>query len=53
MVIVYDSFIKCYGDKGIDILWKEVNKWVEDPKKFFRNYSVDYFQMIMEENNNE
>lgn len=51
--INYDSFIKCYGDKGIDILWKEVNKWVEDPKKFFRNYSVDYFQMIMEENNNE
>lgn len=45
--------IKCYGDKGIDILWKEVNNWVEDPKKFFMNYSVDYFQMIMEENNNE
>ena len=51
--INYDSFIKCYGDKGIDILWKEVNNWVEDPKKIFRNYSVDYFQMIMEENNNE
>lgn len=39
--------IKCYGDKGIDILWKEVNNWVEDPKKFFRNlfsrlFSNDY-----------
>ena len=31
------------------ILWKEVASWLDEPKKFFRNYSVDYFQEVMEE----
>ena len=51
--INYDSFIECYGNKGIDTLWKEVKSWIEEPKKFFRNYSVDYLQAIIEENDYE
>ena len=51
--INYDNFIEYYGEKGMKKLWNEVKNWIEDPKKFFRNYSVDYFQMIMGENNNE
>lgn len=46
--INYDNFINCYGEEGINKLWKEVKSWIEEPPKFFRNYSVDYFQMIME-----
>lgn len=45
--INYDNFIEVYGEKGINVLWKEVRSWVDDPKKFFRDYSVDYFESIM------
>ncbi len=48
--INYDNFIKKYDKKGIDILWKEVENWTLEPKKFFRNYSIEYFEQIMEEN---
>lgn len=49
--INYDNFINCYGIRGIKKLWNEVNSWFDEPRKFFRNYSVDYFQMIMENEN--
>lgn len=51
--INYDNFIEYYGEYGMDKLWNEVKSWIDEPKKFFRNYSVDYFQMVMEKNNNE
>lgn len=47
--INYDNFIDVYGYEGLEKLWNEVYSWVEEPKKFFRNYSVDYFDMIMKE----
>lgn len=46
--INYNNFVKTYGENGIVLLWNEVKSWINDPKKFFRNYSVDYFQNIME-----
>lgn len=45
--INYNNFINCYGKIGMKKLWNEVCKWISEPKKFFRNYSVDYLQMIM------
>lgn len=51
--INYDNFKAHYGEEGVMILWNEVQSWIDDPKKFFRNYSVDYFQNVMEENINE
>lgn len=45
--INYDNFVKVYGEKGIELLWKEVSSWVEEPKKFFRDYSVDYFDEVI------
>ncbi len=51
--ISYDNFINYYGVQGMNKLWEEVRSWIEEPKKFFRDYSVDYFQMIMEENYDE
>jgi len=47
----YLSFKNKFGEHGIDILYNEVSGWVEDPKKFFRSYSIDYIDMIMTEKN--
>lgn len=38
------------GAKGLRRIWEEVERWVEDPRKLFRAYSVEYLQrVIMEE----
>jgi len=47
--INYNNFINFYGIEGINKLWSEVKSWIDNPKKFFRNYTVEYFQDIMEE----
>ena len=46
--INYDNFIKVYGEEGLEKLWEEVFSWIKEPKKFFRDYSVDYFEAIFE-----
>ena len=43
----YNNFINFYGEKGMLRLWDEVQNWIDDPKKFFRNYSIDYFEDVM------
>ena len=48
-----EDFMDKYGEDGILKLWNEVYSWIESPKKFFRDYSVDYFEMVMEGENNE
>lgn len=47
--INYEQFIKTYGTNGFEKLWYEVESWIKEPKKFFRDYSIEYFQMIMED----
>lgn len=44
----YQTFMSCYGDDGIKKLWIEVKSWLENPLKFFRNYSIEYILCIME-----
>jgi hypothetical protein len=44
------EFKKEYGKKGIDALWEEVNNWVTDPKKVFRNYSAEYLLSVLRKN---
>ena len=46
--INYDNFINVYGEEGLEKLWEEVFSWIKEPKKFFRDYSVDYFETIFE-----
>ena len=46
-LVNYDIFRTTYGDKGLQKLWKEVQAWVSDPRKFFRNYSMDYFDLVL------
>lgn len=43
----YANFLEHYQEKGIKKLWIEVTSWLEEPRKFFRNYSMEYiFDLI-------
>jgi hypothetical protein len=42
----YIKFRKTFGDRGLDIILEEAQRWVEDPKKLFRNYSTDYLRKV-------
>lgn len=44
--INYNNFLVTYGYEGLKTLWNEVENWINDPKKFFRNYSIDYFEEL-------
>lgn len=46
-LIDFSSFLPTYGMEGFNKLWGEVQEWVKNPNKLFRNYSVDYFQLIL------
>jgi hypothetical protein len=46
----YREFIHHFGNRGIELLWTEVYSWVVEPKKFFRNYSIEYIQELVNEN---
>lgn len=46
-LIDFSAFLSEYGTEGFDNLWDEVQEWVKKPYKLFRNYSVDYFQLIL------
>ena len=35
------------GKAGFERLWSEAKDWARSPSKFFRNYSVDYFRLIL------
>lgn len=39
----YEMLKKTLGNKGIDLIWNETSEWIADSKKFFRNYTTDYF----------
>lgn len=45
---INSAFIKTYGKSGFEKLWYEVESWIKDPKKFSRDYSIEYFQILME-----
>lgn len=47
-LVSYTNFKKEYGKTGMEIIWTEVKAWIEEPKKLFRNYSIDYFEEILD-----
>lgn len=47
-LIDFSKFIDIYGINGLDKLWEEVRSWASNPKKLFRNYTIDYFKLILE-----
>lgn len=46
-LINYEAFRRTYGERGLDILWEEVSDWVQDPRKLFRNYTLDYMDLVL------
>lgn len=46
--INYSSFEKQFGEEGLSKLWNEVSKWIKEPSRLFRNYSINYFQNLLE-----
>jgi hypothetical protein len=41
------KFMSIYGYQGLNKLWEEIQTWADETKKLFRNYSVDYFKLIL------
>ncbi|KAK4161328.1 hypothetical protein QBC43DRAFT_323841 [Cladorrhinum sp. PSN259] len=35
------------GAEGLGRLWREVERWLESPKKLFRSYSAEYLQRVI------
>lgn len=46
-LINYSVFKDKYGKDGLKKLWEIGEEWTSEPKKFFRNYSIDYFNLIL------
>jgi len=42
----YKKLQDTFGVSGLEVVLEETRKWVEDPKKLFRNYSVDYLRKV-------
>lgn len=43
----YECFVKCHGEQGLSIVFREVCDWLSSSKKFFRNYSLDYILSLL------
>lgn len=52
-LVDFSKFLDSWGEKGLEILWEEVACWVSEPKRFFRDYSVDYFKLLFDKKLNE
>lgn len=37
------------GAEGLRRLWEEVQGWLEDPRKLFRTFSVEYLRKVIME----
>ncbi len=46
----FDLYYNKFGSNGIYKIYSEVESWLDDPSRFFRNYSIEYFTQLLEEN---
>lgn len=46
-LINYSEFYKQYGEIGFKRLYDEINQWVLEPKKFIRDYTIEYIDAIL------
>ena len=44
----YEAFCEHYGARGRAQLWDEVRRWVSEPRRFFRNYSLAYLESLFD-----
>lgn len=47
------SFVEKFGEEGLRRLFGEINSWIDDPKRLFRDYSISYIQSRLEGSTNE
>ncbi len=40
------GFLDKFGEEGFQKLYEHVSSWANDPKKFYRNYSLDYLSRV-------
>lgn len=48
-IINYHELDKEFGDKGLEIINDEIDSWLDEPYRLFRNYTVYYFMKIFNE----
>lgn len=48
-LINYRKFKVKFGNDGLQKLFKEVNLWLEEPNRLFRNYTIFYFAELFKE----
>ena len=48
-LLSYEELQKEYKDKGLEVIHKETDKWLDEPYKLFRNYTIYYFMQLFEE----
>ncbi len=46
--IDFSKFMEVYGTAGLEKLWEEIQTWAYDTKKIFRNYSIEYLNLILQ-----
>lgn len=46
-LINYAEFYNQYGEIGFQRLYKEINSWIREPKKFIRDYTIEYIDTIL------
>lgn len=42
---------KDYGSEVYEKLYREINSWVSEPKRFFRDYTVEYLEEVLKTSN--
>jgi hypothetical protein len=42
------AFILRFGDRGLNVLWDEIESWINSPERFFRDYSLSYIKHLFE-----
>ncbi|MBI4981385.1 hypothetical protein HZC30_07585 [Candidatus Woesearchaeota archaeon] len=45
----YPDLMSYYGVDGIEKLWVEVLSWTKDTRKFYRDYTTDFFTLLFKE----
>lgn len=48
-LINYSKFYNQYGEVGFTRLYNEINKWILEPKKFIRDYTIEYIDAILKD----
>lgn len=46
-LINYSEFYTQYGEDAFDNLYNEINSWVIEPKKFIRDYTIEYIDAVL------